>query len=91
MRLLGGAAGHGLVVGVEVRVIVNLQRQRAESRSQLRIGRKTSAVRIKEDCMVEQVMHGEMKRVKMIDRKYTPWRESHLRGGLLSPWWKVDG
>lgn len=47
VRLLGGVAGHGLVVGVEVRVIVNLQRQRAESRSQLWMGEeKTSAARI---------------------------------------------
>lgn len=30
VRLLGDVACHGLVVGVEVRIIVNFQRQRAE-------------------------------------------------------------
>jgi hypothetical protein len=36
VRLLGDGACHGLVVGVEVRIIVDFQRQRAERCSQLR-------------------------------------------------------
>lgn len=36
MRLFGDVACHGLVVGVEVRIIVDLQRQRAERCRQLR-------------------------------------------------------
>lgn len=35
VRFLGSDALHGLVVRVEVRVIVDLQRDRAESRGQL--------------------------------------------------------
>ncbi len=35
VSLLGGGALHGLVVGMEVRVIVNLERQRVERRGDL--------------------------------------------------------